>query len=198
MSLDHPQNVAEFQATHYDHVGRPLRVDRVLGPETEWALDLDTMTSARQAIVRAAQEHLGLEEDPPRSNSDRAGFIRRWLLVAGARPGDPWCAAYASHCLGSVHFASAQALGRHFPATSSPSAGDVMWFPTDEQGHGHCGIVIGVGATEVMTIEGNCDNAVRCVRRDRARVRFAQVLGDSTGTCPGIVPSVPPAPGGTR
>jgi hypothetical protein len=197
MSLSHPAGVSDFQRTHLDHLGRPLVVDGKLGPETDWAMDLETLSAARRAIVRTAQVHLGLEETPPHSNSDPGGFIRRWLLAAGAQPGDPWCAAYASHCIGTVRLASAQKLGLHFPPTSLPCAGDVMWFPTDGV-HGHCGIVIGVGATEVMTIEGNCQDAVRCVRRDRNHVRFGQVLSDSTGTCPGIVPSVPLAPGGTR
>ncbi len=197
MSLQHPGSVSDFQRQHLNHLGHPLAVTGKLDPETEWAMDLETLSAARRAIVRTAQVHLGLVELPPHSNSDPGGFIRRWLLAAGAQPGDPWCAAYASHCIGTARIASAQGLGKHFPATALPCAGDVMWFPTDDV-HGHCGIVLGVGATEVMTIEGNCDDAVRCVRRERSRVRFAQVLSDSTGTCPGVVPSVAAAGGGTR
>lgn len=197
MSLEHPKNLIEFQSQALGHLGQALDVDGILGPETEWALDFATLPVRRQSIVRAAQEHLGLVEDPPRSNSDRAGFIRRWLLLCGAEPGDPWCAAYASHCLG-VHIGNAILLGKHFPATTQPCAGDVMWFPHEGGVHGHCGIVTGAGATEVMTIEGNSDNAVRSVLRPRAGLFFARTVEDTTGTSPGIVPSLPPAPGGTR
>ena len=84
-----------------------------------------------------------------------------------------------------------------FPTTTLPFPGDVLFFPTGG-GHGHCGIVIGVSADEVMTIEGNCSNAVRCVRRPRHGLRFARVIDDCTGTGPSIVTSVPLAPGSTR
>ncbi len=195
-----PEAVRDFQKTHLSHLGRPLKADGVLGPQTEWALDFDTLSTGRRSIVRVAQAFLGLEEDPIGSNTDPAGTIRGWLLDVGARPGDPWCAAFASHCLGTVRIGSAQVLGRHFKATSSPYPGDVMWFPTSAI-HGHCGIVTGLSASEVMSIEGNNQNAVRCVRRERDKVRFARVFEETAGACPGVVPSVPMAmtgAGGTR
>ncbi len=195
-----PAALEAFQKTHLNHLGRPLKADGVLRPQTEWALDFDTLSTGRRSIVRVAQAFLGLEEDPPGSNTDPAGTIRDWLLNVGAHAGDPWCAAFASHCLGTVRIGGAQALGRHFKATNSPYPGDVMWYPTDAI-HGHCGIVIGLSAGEVMTIEGNCQNAVRCVRRERAPLRFARVFEETVGACPGVVASVAPAmtgAGGTR
>ncbi len=195
-----PAALLAFQKTHLNHLGRPLKADGVLGAQTEWALDFDTLSTGRRAIVRLAQAFLGLEEEPIGTNTDPAGTIRDWLLNVGAHARDPWCAAFASHCLGTVRIAGAQALGRRFPATTSPYPGDVMWYPTDVI-RGHCGIVIGLSPSEVMTIEGNCDNAVRCVRRERARVRFGRVFEETDGACPGVVPSVPPFntnAGGTR
>lgn len=200
------EQVTAFQATHLSHLGKLLRIDGVLGPQTEWALDFETLSTGRRAIVRVAQVFLGLEEDPPGSNTDPAGTIRDWLGNVGAHPGDPWCAAFASHCLGTVRIASAQALGRHFPATLDPWPGDVLWYPTDAtgHGHGHVEIVTGKSATETMSIGGNVANAVRCVRRPRGapmpfgRIQYARVAVDTNGTCPGIVPTVPEAPGGTR
>lgn len=188
-----PEAVRQFQAKHLNHLGRPLKADGVTGPQTEWALDFDTLSTTRRAIVRVAQAFLGLEEDPIGSNTDPAGTIRDWLLNVGAKAGDPWCAAFASHCLGTVRIGGAQALGRRFPATTSPFPGDVLWFPTDVI-HGHCGIVVGLSGSEVMSIEGNCQNAVRCVRRERGKVRFARVVDETNGTCPGVVPTVPPMP----
>lgn len=190
-------DVEAFQRQHLNHLGRALRVDGTIGPQTEWALDFETITAARRAMVHAAQDWIGHTEDPLGSNRDPRGIIQAWLERCGARPGDPWCASFLSHCLGTVHIAGAQALGKHYPPTSSPFVGDIFWYPTDLV-HGHCGLITGVGASEVMTIEGNCNNAVRCCLRPRQGLRFARVLDDVTGTCPGIVPSVLLAPGATR
>lgn len=192
-----PAAVLEFQTKHLNHLGRALGRDGVRGPETEWSLAFDTCSAQRRAIVRVAQAFIGLEEFPLGSNTDPAGTIRDWLLNVGAHARDPWCAAFASHCLGTARIAGAQALGRHFPVTSVPYPGDILWYPTDAI-HGHCGLVIGLSASEVMSIEGNCQNAVRCVRRLRSSVRFSRTVTDAVGTCPGVVPSVPWAPGATR
>src|SRR5690606_36466461 len=100
----------------------------------------------------------------------------------------------------NVREAGAQALGRLFAPTDEPLCGDLFWYPMGPAGSrtGHIGLVAGVGALQIMTLEGNCANAVRCVRRGRAGLRFARPVEDVSGTPPGIVPSAPPAPGGTR
>jgi hypothetical protein len=103
-----------------------------------------------------------------------------------------------------VHIAGALSLGQRFPPTPLPIAGDIFTYPTGG-GHGHCGLITGVSAFELMTIEGNSANACRCVRRERglslpgpaSKLRFWRVTADTSGTCPGIPPNVPPAPGGT-
>lgn len=194
-----PDQIRDFQRWHKNHLGRPLLTTGELNAETEWALNFATLTAARRDIVTAAQEHLGLVEDPPGSNRDPAGLIEAWLRRAGAMPGDPWCASFASKCLGSVKMAGAQQLGRHFPAVSDPCPGDIFWYVTTGV-HGHCGLVTGLSASDVMTIEGNSDNAVRCLRRPRVTLRFSRVLPDTSGTWPGVVPSVPLSlsTGGTR
>lgn len=198
------EQIRAFQRTHANHLGRALVVDGIQGPLTEWALDYETLAHGRQAIIFSAQTYVGLEEIPRGSNDDPQGIIRRWLERCGAKKGDPWCAAFVSHCLSvglhpkiPIAIAGAQRLGKSLPATSEPWPGDVMWYPTQE-GRGHCGIVLGVSASEVMTIEGNQDHGVRCVRRPRDGLFFASALDDTTGTCPGVVPSVPLAAGSTR
>lgn len=205
-----PQEVEAFQRLHKNHLGKPLRVDGDFGPQTEWAADFETICQARQSIILTGQLFIGLTEVPAGSNDDPRGLIRSWLQRCGAKPGDPWCAAFACWCLSHgvaqpLRIAGAQALGKHFPATTQPFAGDLFWYPTGAEGSwtGHVGLVIGVSAMEVLTIEGNCANAIRCARRPRvaaggARLRFARTVEDTSGTCPGVVPSVDPAPGGTR
>jgi CHAP domain len=191
------EQLASFQQSHRNHLGLPLKVDGELGAQTQWAIDFATLSRARQAVIVTAQTFLGLEESPPGSNDDPSGAIRDWLSRCSASPGEPWCAAFASRCLGFVRIPSAQRLGKAFPAVKAPSAGDVMWYPTTGD-KGHCGIVIGVSEAEVMTIEGNSGNAVRCVRRGRPGLFFARTLLDASGTCPGVVPAVALAGGATR
>ena len=195
--------IEAFQVAHANHLGKPLRVDGDIGPQTEWALDFATLCVERRAIIRAGQPFIGLSEEPPGSNSDLGGVIRAWLTRCGAPHGAPWCAAFASWCLSQgggppVRQAGAQALGRSYPATTQPLTGDLFWYPTDAQGHGHVGLVLGVSAAEIMTLEGNCGNAVRVARRDRAGLRFARTIDDTSGTPPGVVPTVLPPPGATR
>lgn len=193
--------VRAYQRGHSNHLGKPLKVDGIEGPETQWSRALGTLDEARCIAVHIAQDSIGLAEDPPGSNNDRNGFIRQWLQRCGAQPGQPWCAAFLSHVMSwagpAVMVAGAQVLGKRYPAVSEPLAGDIFWYPTTGW-QGHCGLVIGTSPDEVMTIEGNCANAVRCVRRPRAGLHFARFIADDDGLVPGVVPTVPPAPGGTR
>ena len=194
--------VKDFQRTHVDHLGKALKVDGIRGPRTEWAEDFETLCAARRTIIEEAQTYIGLTEDPIGSNSDPSGFIRAWLARCFANAGDPWCAAFASFALSAglatqVRQAGAQALGRRFPKTTQPVTGDLFWFPTGPV-KGHVGLVLGVAPLDVMTLEGNCDNAVRVVRRDRAQLNFSRTVDDTGGTCPGVVPDTPHAPTVTR
>ena len=183
-----PDDLREFQRAHTGVFGQPLVVDGILGPQTQWALDLFSCSPRRRATVARAQAAVGVTEDPPGSN--RGHRIDEWLQRCHVSTGLPWCAAFASWCLETVAIAGAQAIGRHFPAVDSPLPGDLMWFSTAAS-TGHCGIVLGLGPHEVMTVEGNCADAVRVVRRARDRVRFSSTGQDIQGTCPGALPVVP-------
>jgi len=183
-----PDEVREFQSSHVDPLGAALKQDGDLGPKTRWALDLFSCSPRRRLIVHRAQGKLGITEDPPGSN--RGPQIDQWLGRCGVSTGLPWCAAFASWCLDFVSTAGALALGQHFPATLDPYPGDVMYFPTGG-GKGHCGLVLGVSPHEVMTIEGNCQDAVRVVRRARDLVRFGSIGNDLQGKCPEAVASLP-------
>lgn len=181
-----PDQIREFQGKNYDCVGDRLKADGVIGPKTAWALAIASLDPRRQAIVIRACACVGIAET---GGSNRGHDVEAWLERAGALPGDPWCASFASWCISVaglpiVRQAGAQALGKMFPPAPSPSPGDVMWFPTGSW-TGHCGIVVGVGADEVATVEGNNDNAVRCVRRLRNDVRFSRAALEATlGSAP--------------
>jgi CHAP domain-containing protein len=124
-------------------------------------------------IVAAAESQLGQTEQPPGSNEGPA-IAQYRSATAGAMPGEPWCAYFASWAanqageplgaqgqgLGSVGeiWSWAQSAGR---AVSNgpgvvPKPGDLIVF-----GDEHVGIVRNVlPSGQIQTIEGNYENKV--------------------------------------
>lgn len=193
-----PDALRAFQRAHVDPWGRPLAVDGIVGPRTRWARDVIELAADRQLALRRAGRTVGLVEDPPGSNRDRAGLIAAWLRACGVGPEPaPWCAAALCEWLAlpnAQRRAGALNLGRSLEATSSPVAGDIFYYPTGapRDGHGHCGLVLGVSDGEIMTCEGNCDNAVRVARRARAGIRFARAFAPHDGgRGPGVLQAAP-------
>jgi CHAP domain len=126
-----------------------------------------------QQIVRIAETQIGQTEQPPGSNESPviAGYR---TATAGAVPGAPWCAYFASWAarqageplgsggegLGSVSQISswAQSTGRAIPNGPgvTPQPGDLIVF-----GDEHVGIVKEVLPNgDIQTIEGNYENKV--------------------------------------
>ncbi len=128
---------------------------------------------AGSRIVAAAESQIGQAEQPPGSNESPAIAEYR-SATAGAVPGAPWCAYFASWAaraagepigsggqgLGSVSeiWSWAQSTGRALPNGPGvvPKPGDLIVF-----GGEHVGIVRGVlPGGEISTIEGNYENKV--------------------------------------
>jgi hypothetical protein len=126
-----------------------------------------------QQIVRIAESQIGQTEQPPGSNESPAITAYR-TATAGAVPGAPWCAYFASWAarqageplgtsgegLGSAaQIASwAQSSGRAIPNGPgvTPQPGDLIVF-----GDEHVGIVKEVLPNgDIATIEGNYENKV--------------------------------------
>jgi hypothetical protein len=124
-------------------------------------------------IVAAAETQIGQGEQPPGSNESPAIAEYRGA-TAGAEPGAPWCAYFASWAarqageplgaggegLGSVSaiWSWAQSTGRAIPNGPgvTPKPGDLIVF-----GGEHVGIVKGVLPNgSIQTIEGNYENKV--------------------------------------
>jgi hypothetical protein len=124
-------------------------------------------------IVAAAESQIGQSEQPPGSNESPAIAEYR-SATAGAIPGAPWCAYFASWAarqagepigangagLGGVSEISswAQSTGRAIPNGPGvvPKPGDLIVF-----GGEHVGIVRGVLPNgNIQTIEGNYENKV--------------------------------------
>ncbi len=124
-------------------------------------------------IVAAAESQIGQSEQPPGSNEGPAIAAYR-SSTAGAAPGEPWCAYFASWAarqagepigaagegLGSVSaiWSWAQSAGRavvNAPGVE-PRPGDLIVF-----GGEHVGIVRGVLPDgRIATVEGNYENKV--------------------------------------
>jgi hypothetical protein len=136
-------------------------------------------------IVAIAESQIGQAEQPPGSNEGPA-IAQYRTATAGAAPGEPWCAYFASWAarqagepigeggqgLGSVSaiWSWAQSTGRAVENGPGvvPKPGDLIVF-----GGEHVGIVKGVLPNgEIQTIEGNYENKVA------ANVRSA---GEATG-----------------
>ncbi len=124
-------------------------------------------------LVRVAETQLGQTEQPPGSNESPA-IAQYRTATAGAIPGAPWCAYFASWAarqageplgatgegLGSAAqiWSWAQSTGRAIPNGPgvTPQPGDLIVF-----GDEHVGIVRDVLPNgDIQTIEGNYENQV--------------------------------------
>jgi hypothetical protein len=180
-----PQDDGEFAsalATATDPVSTDLHV---VAGATPWPDLLPPPTSTyastgggAQALA-AAESQVGQAEYPPGSNDGPAlGTYRS--AVAGAQPGQPWCAYFASWAAaqagvplgeegqgyGSVAEIASWAgrTGRLLPAGSTPQPGDLILY-----GDRHVGLVESVNADgSLTTVEGNYQNAVSRVQRSPA------------------------------
>jgi hypothetical protein len=132
-----------------------------------------SQTGAGNRIAAIAESQIGQAEQPPGSNESPAIATYRGA-TAGAIPGAPWCAYFASWAarevgepigssgegLGSVSeiWSWAQSSGRAVPNGPGvvPKPGDLIVF-----GDEHVGIVKGVLPNgQIATIEGNYENKV--------------------------------------
>ena len=135
-----------------------------------------TSGGAGAQTLAAAETQVGQAEDPPGSNDGPALATYR-AAVAGAQPGQPWCAQFVSWAAAQAgsplgeegqgyssvaEIASwAQRTGRYLPAGSTPQPGDVILY-----GDRHVGLVESVNADgSLTTVEGNYSNAVSRVQR---------------------------------
>ncbi len=130
-------------------------------------------SSLGSRIVAIAESQLGQTEQPPGSNESPA-IAKYRSATAGAMPGEPWCAYFASWVArqagepigeggqgaGAVSevWSWAQSTGRAIPNGPGvvPKPGDLIVF-----GDEHVGIVRDVlPSGQIQTIEGNYENKV--------------------------------------
>jgi hypothetical protein len=150
----------------------PLSTSATASPLSAEGLNGQTGGGASR-ILAAAESQIGQAEQPPGSNESPVIAEYR-AATAGAAPGEPWCAYFASWAarqageplgaqgegLGSVSaiWSWAQGSGRAVPNGPGvvPKPGDLIVF-----GGEHVGIVKGVlGDGSIQTVEGNYENKV--------------------------------------
>jgi hypothetical protein len=171
-----------FQAAHDNHLGDPLDIDGDLGSQTRWALGVDSLCLERRLAIYRCQR-LMRRKIVELKGDNRHPFIDVVLERCIVAVGNPWCAASASFIVDCQPQAGAQALGKSFPATTNPRPGDLGWYPTGKwTGH-----VFVVGAydpdlQQVMTYEGNQNNAFRVLRRPTQGLKFSRVFEDVSGS----------------
>jgi hypothetical protein len=144
-----------------------------LGTLAPASTGLATGTSTGARIVAIAESQIGQAEQPPGSNESPA-IAQYRTATAGAMPGAPWCAYFASWAarqagaplgaqgegLGSVSeiWSWAQSTGRAIANGPGvvPQPGDLIVF-----GGEHVGIVKDVLPNgDIQTVEGNYENKV--------------------------------------
>lgn len=189
-----PLDLAAFQKLRIGPDGQPLKADGMLGPKTQWALDLETLPLWRQHVVLGALRWVGLRETAPNSGPE----IDAWLLSCGVHPGNPWCAAFVSAILRGAGIPCAEAsvasLARSYPESDPPLPGDISYWIRDD-GTGHCGVVTGVQPDRVSTCEGNSANGVRAGQRPTQGLSFCRPTGNGI---PGVFAALPTLGEATR
>lgn len=170
-----------FQSSHDNHLGVPLDIDGALGSQTRWALGVDSLCPERRAVIYGCQR-LMRRNIVEIKGDNRHPFIDAVLQRCIVAVGNPWCAASASFLLQCQPQAGAQALGKSFPATTTPTPGDLGWYPTGTWS-GHVFLIGAYDPTakQVMTYEGNQNNAFRILRRPTTGLHFSRTFDDVSG-----------------
>jgi hypothetical protein len=162
------EQIKTFQRDHWNHLGKRLSADGVVGPETKWALALETIHPLRKEMIMRAVHTVALKIVESPIGSNRHPWIDAQLLRCGVAPGSKWCAAAVSYWISvdglpSIATASVSELIRLLPNVTERMPGDV--WAIKKNGISHCGLSIGFDAEEVMSVEGNqnqgCNVTVR-------------------------------------
>jgi uncharacterized protein (TIGR02594 family) len=125
------------------------------------------MSVASERALWHALGELGVTEEGAPNRGPEVDVYLRTVGLDPTRAAFPWCAAFVYWCF----FRAATDLGSENPCpktasvmklwaktqqkrTTRPAPGDVM-IMDHGAGRGHCGIVLGVGARHVVTVDGN-------------------------------------------
>lgn len=141
------------------------------------------MAITREQILNRAIGEVGITEFPPNSNKVKYNTWYYGKEVSGAAY--PWCMTFIQWLfkdseLLPIKTASCSALYNKFKATgqivTDPQPGDIVFFKWNASNYPcqHVGIVLNVGGSAIISIEGNTsinsnDNGGSVMRRSRPR-----------------------------
>ena len=169
--------VSLFQAQNSDLMGRPLKVDGRVGPNTWGALfAVASSGGLLDKIVAVAQSQVGVSEVPPGSN--RGPQVEAYLKSVGLGGGYAWCMAFVHWCvreaaapgpcpapadggvLSVLQIVQSQTPARFISKADVIAAPQIVkpgWVFIQDHGHslGHTGIVKSLSGGGLTTIEGN-------------------------------------------
>lgn len=135
-----------------------------------------TMTAAQKVINIALDEEGYLEKasasnlDSKTANAGNGNFTKYWRDVYQAFQGQAWCAVFVAWCfMKAFGLDIAKKMLKHWPfvycptlagmtTNKTPHVGDVVLFYRSGT-YAHTGIVTGVSASQITTIEGNTSGA---------------------------------------
>lgn len=197
-----PTQVRIFQETKpRDWNGAIIGVDGDLGDHTKWCLAVEDQPRYRRLVVRNACLFRGTIEIPIGSNL--GGPIGDWVLDAGGKLGDPWCAAFVYAVLTRSGIpcrrtVSAKQCLEQFEPTDNPQPGDLGgWVNDDDTGHVYPLVGITPEGYDV-SMEGNSDNRVRLCARTRDGIQFRKLRFESFAPIVTKAPLIIRATVGTR
>lgn len=136
-----------------------------------------------KAIIKLAEDEIGYLEkksnknlDSKTANAGSGNYTKYWRDLKPSYQGEPWCNAFVNWVFYKVYgkenalrLLCCKAFDYYTPTTagyfkakkqwySSPKVGDLIYFKNSTRIH-HIGIVVGVDANTVTTIEGNTSTA---------------------------------------
>src|SRR5689334_18962820 len=94
-----PKEIEQIQSTGIDWLGKPLLVDGVLGPKTNWWMGITSLSQIRQDLIRIALGYHASNivfENTGHNDSEFVDMLMRPVGLHGR--GYPWCLGFASHC----------------------------------------------------------------------------------------------------
>lgn len=181
------QLVMQFQAQGEDWNGKPLTVDGVRGPKTEWALAIADLPLYRRRINDALLLCHGHVEP---KGDNRSPWIDERVRRAGGTPGDPWCAANVFCVLEDAGVECRRTMSavkclEQFPLIDADDVLPMDLFGWENpDGTGHVGFVAGYWHPELnvrgyATFEGNSNNMFRLCLRRVDGLQFRRVVDES-------------------
>lgn len=195
--------IRKFQASHVDIAGRPLKIDGIAGPATQWAIQHPDpghpedppplqapppgFTRAADALTIAVGElQAGVHEEPMGSNrGPRVDIYTGWVGKPIGTPNAPsWCAYFVSFCWKPLFHLGAVTGDQHHLGLQTWAAACGYLLPDGAAPQcgdiflipeHHTGLVRATDGDRLWSVEGNSGNRVASLIRPTAGLWFVRI-----------------------